>query len=135
MTLMTSNFRWEKVSQVRLHVAVQSVIDLITKSPRPVPAIGIADWKLVRDGNVTAVQHVSGIHCAYREHKLPPSGGNFPVLIGVGNGKMFLIDGAHRMARALKDGSKTINAIVLTEAETRSCIRTGMEASFDKKTA
>jgi len=50
--------------------------------------------------------------------------GTVPVLVGNGHGKLFLIDGAHRVAKALTDGRVAIPAVILTEAETRACVPT-----------
>jgi hypothetical protein len=57
-----------------------------------------------------------------------------PVLVGRGNGRLFLIDGAHRVAKALLEKRKTIPAVMLTEEETRSCVREGQMEWFDRET-
>lgn len=132
--MMTSDFQWQEIRQARLHVSVNKAIDLITHPPRPVGTLELADWSLVFNGAKHGVRHVTGITSAYYEYKLPENARScHPVLVGVGNEKYFLIDGAHRVAKALIDGQKTIRAVVLTEEETRSCIRPGMEKRFDEK--
>ncbi len=119
---MSTDFKWQRLNQVRLHVSVAAVIDLITKTPRPIKFMDISEWSLRESNGATAVQHVTGIHCAYHQHKLPPTLRNtFPVLVGTGNGKRFLIDGAHRMAKALIDGLRKAPAIILTEEDQGLC--------------
>jgi hypothetical protein len=130
-TPVSTDFKWQRLTQIRLHVSVGAVIDLVTSKPYPIQNISLNDWSLGAEIGFTYVRHVSGIKCAYHQHKLPQVIDLFPVLIGTGNGKQFLIDGAHRMAKYLLGKRPTIPAIVLTEAETRSCVRKDMEAKFD----
>lgn len=133
---MTSDFAWQDVSQVRIGVSVSKAIKKVTDPRRLIYQISLADWKLVEAGGKHAIRHISGLHSAYYPSKLPENTENcFPVLIGEGNGKTFLIDGAHRMARRILEGKKTIPAAILTETETLECVRDGQLERFQKAVA
>lgn len=130
--VMTSDFVWQKIPQTRISVQVDKVIQLITNPPRPVTNMPLADWSLIVNNGQTSVRHATGLVCGYHQYKLPHTlQGAFPVLVGTGNGKVFLIDGAHRVAKGLMDGRVAIPAVILTEAETRACLRSGMQKRFD----
>lgn len=133
---MTSDFVWQDVSQVRIGVSVSKAIKKVTDPPRPIYQISLADWKLVEADGKHAIRHIAGFHSAYYPHKMPDSTENcFPVLVGEGNGKKFLIDGAHRMARRILEGKKTIPAAILTEAETIECVLEGQLKRFQNAVA
>jgi hypothetical protein len=42
----------------------------------------------------------------------------FPLILGTEGGQPLILDGFHRLARARQMGIETVNAVVLTEAET-----------------
>lgn len=131
---MTSDFVWQDVSQVRIGVSVSKAIEKwsMIRHDR-FTRISLADWKLVEVDGKHAIRHIAGFHSAYYPHKLSDSTVNcVPVLVGEGNGKKFLIDGPHRMARRILEGKKTIPAAILTEAETLECVRDGQLERFQK---
>ena len=43
--LMTSDFQWEPINQVRCGVLVSAVIKLITEPPRPVVEMSLKEWR------------------------------------------------------------------------------------------
>ena len=69
----------------------------------------------------------------YYIHKVPAKHvDGFPILIGVRNGAKFLIDGAsHRLVRAKMDSVNCIQALELTEDETKACIIPGREEAVE----
>jgi len=79
--------------------------------------------------------HCDGIPNGFDWHRIPETlQGTLPVIVGIGNSRKFIIDGAHRIAKALVENRKTIWAVVLSEEQTRQCVRTGQMARFDRET-
>jgi hypothetical protein len=131
--LTTANFQWQDVWQFRCGVSVSAAIKLIKARPKPVVEIKLADWSLKQLGDEYAVCHKTGMPNTFRMNKLPnDKDSRFPVLIGQANSKQFLIDGAHRIAKALLKGRKTTRAVIFSEEETRECVRFGQMKHFER---
>lgn len=114
---------------------MSKVTDFVAKHPREVVEMDLSEWHLERDGGRFAVAHATGLANGIRPNNVPDTlKGTHTVLVGCGNGHLFLIDGAHRVARAIMDKQETIRAVVLTEDETRACVREGQMERFDRET-
>jgi hypothetical protein len=133
--LRTSEFKWDPVNQVRCGVSVDSVTRLFAENPFEVVSMDLSEWKLEDQGGRAAVVHCDGIPNGFHWHRIPETlEGTLPVIVGIGNSRKFIIDGAHRIAKALVENRKTIWAVVLSEEQTRQCVRTGQMARFDRET-
>jgi hypothetical protein len=131
--LTTANFQWQDIWQVRCGVSVSAAINLLKASPKPVVEVKLADWSLKPLGDECAVWHKTGMPNTFRMNNLPNDrDSRFPVLIGQANSMQFLIDGAHRIARALVKGRKTARAVIFYEEETRQCVRFGQMKHFER---
>ncbi|MFN3161617.1 MAG: hypothetical protein ACE37I_20080 [Rubinisphaera brasiliensis] len=132
---MTSDFDWKAVPQVRCGVLVSKVTEYLAAHPREVVDMELGDWTIEQNSGRFAVMHRTGLANGVRPDNLPETlEGTMPVLVGTGNARVFLIDGAHRVAKALIEKSKTIRAVILTEEETRACVLNGQMARFDRET-
>jgi hypothetical protein len=86
-------------------------------------------------GGRSAVVHCGGIRIGFHRHKLPETlEGILPVIVGIRNSRQFIVDGGHRVAKALIENRKTILAVVLSEQQTRLCVRAGQMERFDRET-
>lgn len=132
---MSSDYDWKTIPQVRCGVLVSKVTEFLAANPREVAALDLNEWVLEQDRNRFAVVHVSGIANGILPYKVPNTlEGTMPVLVGHGNGRKFLIDGAHRVAKAILEKKKSISALILSEEETRACVREGQMERFDRET-
>jgi hypothetical protein len=133
--LMTSDFDWRSVPQVRCGVLVSKVTEFLSQNPREVVEMELADWSFEQNSGRFAVVHRTGLLNGVRPNNIPQTlDATMPVLVGIGNGRLFLIDGAHRVAKALIEKRKTIRAVMLTEDETRACVREGQMERFERET-
>jgi len=133
--LKTSDFDWKSVPQVRCGVLVNKVTAYLAANPRDVVDMDLRDWTIEQNSGRFAVLHRTGIANGVHPANLPKTlDGTMPVLVGIGNGRWFLIDGAHRVAKALIEKYKSIRAVILTEEETRACVREGQIERFERET-
>mgnify|MGYP000899660788 CR=1 FL=1 len=133
--VMSSDFDWKAVPQVRCGVLVSKVTEYLVVHPREVMDMELKDWTLEENSGHYAVVHRTGLANGVRPNNLPKSlDGTMPVLVGTGNGRVFLIDGAHRVAKALVEKRKSFHTVILTEEETRACVRDGHMIRFDRET-
>ena len=133
--LNTSDFEWEPVSQVRCGVSVDSVTHLFAENPFEVVNMDLSEWKLEVQGGRSAVVLCGGIRNGFHERRIPETlEGTLPVIVGIGNSRRFILDGAHRLARALIENRKTILAVIPSEEQTRQCVRAGQMARFERET-
>ena len=133
--LTTSDFIWDAVAQVRCGVSVSKVIEYFAASPCVVVDMDLNDWILEEQFGRFAVVHFTGILNGIHMQKLPRTlEGTLPVIVGIGNSREFLVDGGHRVAKALTEKRKTILAVILSEEKTRQCVREGQMERFDRET-
>jgi len=129
--VMTSEFDWKSIPQVRCGVLVSKVTDYLAANPREVLDMDLGDWTIEQNRGRFAVVHCTGLANGIRPDNLPKTlKCTMPVLVGVGNGRLFLIDGAHCVPKALIENCKTICAVILTEEETRAWVREGQMERF-----
>jgi hypothetical protein len=134
--LTTSDFKWAMVSQVRCGVSVMAVTEYFATNACKVVKMDLGEWSIQSDGERYAVVHRSGIPNGFNpERQLKTADCTTPVLVGIGNGRRFLIDGAHRVAKALVEKRMTILAVILTEVQTRACVRPGQMPRFERDTS
>jgi hypothetical protein len=94
---MTSDFDWKAVPQVRCGVLVSKVTEYLAAHPREVLDMELGNWTVEENSGRYAVVHRTGLANGIRPDNLPKTlDGTMPVLVGTGNGRMFLIDGAPR---------------------------------------
>jgi hypothetical protein len=130
--ITTADFAWEKVTQNQRGVSVDSLIKLLTNSPRSVVEISLHDWTIVADSGKQMVQHANGAPMGFHTHKVPELGPHlFPVIVCEANGTTLVLDGNHRLACYLLNNCPSIKAVVVSEAEARSCIN-GSHSRFDE---
>lgn len=133
--VMTSDFDWKSIPQVRCGVLVSKVTDFLTANPRQVVDMDLREWKVEQNRGTSAVVHRTGLANGFRPDNLPKTvEGTIPVLVGMGNSRLFLIDGAHRIAKALSEDRQSMPAVILTEEETRECVREGQMERFERET-
>jgi hypothetical protein len=125
----SSDYRWMPIHQARVYHDVFKAIQIIRRSPRPVETMSLEEWSCRRSPQGRAfVGCDSAVSVGYHEERLPAElDGLHPILVGSVCGRMFVLDGAHRLAGHLRAGKKTILAVRLSEAETAACIRDGFE--------
>lgn len=123
------------MGQVRCGVSVDNVTRLFDENPFEVVSMDLTEWKLEDRGGRFAVVHCDGIPNGFNWQRIPETlVGTLPVIVGEGNSQRFIIDGAHRVAKALVENRKTISAVVLSEEQTRKCVRVGQMARFERET-
>lgn len=82
---------------------------LIRATPRPLTEVEIGSYVALLELIVSLGPPIKG-----RTYDLA-----FPLIVGtLGNGGLLLLDGWHRVARANKQGLKTLPAVILTKYET-----------------
>ena len=114
---------------MRLHHSVSKAIEILKAAPRPVEQLSLAGWT---EGAVGPARYVVGlgvVKAFYRfDHLDKVSDDILPVILAEVNGKTFVLDGAHRIAKWVLLKRPSIPMVRLNAAESKSCIRAGMEA-------
>lgn len=131
------DYDWDAVNQCRSFHDVPNAIRIIRRSPRKIEHLQLADWYC--DVDEKGRHHLTGpgaIGCGYRPQDLPAHPyPTHPILIGSIGGRIFVIDGAHRLARALHCELPSIAVVRLSEEETAQCVRDGFELNVQRKYA
>lgn len=124
---MTCDYDWKRINQCRSFHDVAVAIEIIRRAPRTVERLPLAEWFCgTTDHGTPFVSCKGGIDVGYKADNLPTELSTIhPVLLGSIGGRTFVIDGAHRLAKAVLSRTTAIPAVRLTEAETTSCIRDG----------
>ncbi len=125
----SNEINWPEINQVRLHHSVSNAIEILRNFPRQVEELSLSGWS---EGSVGSSRYVVGpgvVKAFYRFdylHKV--SDDILPVILAEVNGKNFVLDGAHRLAKWVLLNRPVITVVRLNSAESKSCIRPGMEA-------
>lgn len=126
---MSNEIQWPAIAQARFHHSVGEAVELLKQSPRPVEDMPLIGWKEDADGPKRFVVGPGVIPAYYRfDHIANVPDIILPVILAEVNGKTFVLDGAHRLAKWILHKRPTIPVLRLTAAESKACIRPGMEA-------
>ena len=131
------DYDWDAVNQCRSFHDVAHAIQIIRRSPRKIEHLQLTDWYC--DVDERGRHYLTGpgaIGCGYRPKDLPSHPyPTHPILLGSIGGRIFVIDGAHRLARALHCELPTITAVRLSEEETSRCVRDGFQLNVQRRYA
>lgn len=135
---LSTDWIWDKhEEQLRIHVPKKAVTDLISVKPYPVEQMSLKDWETINNGQgKNGVRCGEGPICGFTmdDRRFPDTKSEiYPVLIGQAGGRKFIIDGAHRVAAWKSMMLPSIIAIILSEEDTRACVRPGMMEQFETK--
>jgi hypothetical protein len=132
---LSCDYDWKRVNQCRTFHDVAVAIEIIRREPRPVEQLPLADWFCgTTDQGAPFVSSQGGINSGYKTDNLPRDlAAIHPVLLGSIGGRTFVIDGAHRLAKAVLTRTTSIPAVRLTESQTASCIRDGFHYRVQAK--
>jgi len=130
---MSSDYNWKKVYQARFYHDVLKALQIIIHSPHPVEELNLETCKVAPDlKGRPAVSVEGGFPCGYHPEKLPAhADSTHPIILASLRGKAFVLDGAHRLAKAVLSGKATIPAIRLSIAESKRCVRDGFEQKVE----
>ena len=129
----STQFDWRPVNQTRLHHSVDDAIAMVRATPKPVVQMSLEGWVVGQHDGRYYVRRPGNPPNFFHPHKLGAIPDHiFPVLVGTLRGGQFLLDGSHRVAKWIQAHRATISAIILSEAETKSCIRPGLEKRVDE---
>ncbi len=125
----SNEINWPEINQVRLHHSVSKAIEILKNVPRQVEQLSLAGWS---EGAVGPARYVVGpgvLKAYYRfDHLDNVSDEILPVILAEVNGKTFVLDGAHRLAKWILLKRPCIPTVRLNAEESKSCVRQGMEA-------
>ncbi len=104
-------------------------IKKLVESPRETEEMSLAGWTESATGPNRFVVGPNVLQAYYNfDHIAKVSDDILPVILAQVNGKTFVLDGAHRLAKWIMLKRKTITVVRLTAEESAGCIRAGMEA-------
>jgi len=130
---MSNQYPWEKTGQTRCSHLVDKAIEIFTAAPRPTEDLNVAACVHGEKYGHPYLVVEGGVPCFYRPHKLPLlTKDPFPIILATIRARVFILDGAHRLARWKLAGQATIPAIRLTPEESIACIRPGMEKRLEE---
>ncbi len=125
---MSNEIEWPEITQTRLYQSVGEAVNILKEVPRPVEDMPLARWKEVANGANRFVVGPGVLPAYYRfDHIANVPDDLLPVILAEVNGKTFVPDGAHRLAKWILLKCPAIQVLRLTAAETQVCIRPGME--------
>ncbi len=125
----SNEIQWPECNQVRLHHSVAKAIEILRNAPRQVEELNLAGWTEGAVGPALFVVGPGVLRAFYRfDHLDKVTDKIFPVILAEVNGKTFVLDGAHRLAKWILLKRPSIQIVRLNAAESKSCIRPGMEA-------
>jgi hypothetical protein len=125
---MSNEIEWPEITQTRLHHSVGEAIKILKETPRQVEDMPLAWWKEDAKGPNHFVFGPGVLPAFYNfDHIAKVADNILPVILAEVNGKTFVLDGAHRIAKWIMLKRPTIPVLRLTTAESKACIRPGME--------
>jgi len=126
---MSSDYDWKKVYQSRFYHDVLKALQIIIHSPRPVEDLRLSACKIGPTMNGRpAITVEGGFPCGYHPDKLPADTDvTYPIILGLLRGKVFVLDGAHRLVKSVFSGKSTVPAVRLSATESSKCIRDGFQ--------
>lgn len=126
---MSNEIKWAETQQVRLHHSVDDGIKKLMESPRETEEMSLVGWTEEANGPNRFVVGPNVVPAYYNfDHIANVKDDILPVILAQINGKTFILDGAHRLAKWILLKRKTITVVRLTAEESAACIRAGMEA-------
>lgn len=127
---MSNEIKWNETKQTRLHHSVDDGIKKLVDSPRATEEMSLAGWTEGANGPKRFVVGPDTAPAYYNfDHIANVKDDILPVILAQINGKTFVLDGAHRLAKWILLKRKTITVVRLTAEESAACIRAGMEAT------
>ncbi|MGE3806527.1 MAG: hypothetical protein AB7K24_17820 [Gemmataceae bacterium] len=125
---MSNEIEWPEITQTRLYHSVRDAIKILKESPREVEDMPLAGWKEGANGPNRFIVGPGVLPAFYGFDHIAKVADNIPpVILAEVNGKTFVLDGAHRLAKWIMLKRPTIPMLRLTAAESKACIRAGME--------
>lgn len=125
---MSNDIPWPQITQARLYHSVAEAIKTLTQVPRPVEVMPLTGWREDANGRGRFVTAPGFVPAYYRFDNIDMVPDDIvPVILAEVNEKPFVLDGAHRLAKWILLNRPSIPVLRLTAAESKACVRPGME--------